>query len=104
MSFNGSEGEQVSLSDASSWTENYRNSSTGSINAHFFGKDHFTAILSQKGCVGIRIYYALDENGNQCLVMVGVDADENDLCNGYIAERGTICPPYCGSGNSPLQG
>jgi hypothetical protein len=53
--------------------------------------------------VGIRIYHGIDDNNKACLILVGVDADENDLYNGYIAERGVSCPPYCGSG-SPLAG
>jgi hypothetical protein len=103
MSFNGREGEQVSLNDASSWTANYRNSGSGSINAHFFGKDHITSILQQDGCMGIRVYYGINDEGNQCLILVGTDGSENDIEEGYIAERGTICPPYCGGGGS-LQG
>jgi hypothetical protein len=103
MSFNGTEGAQITLREATEWTANYRNSDSGSVNAHFFGKDHITSILNQTGCKGIRMYHGIDSDGNPCLILVGVDADEKDLYNGYIAERGVSCPPYCGSG-SPLQG
>jgi hypothetical protein len=102
MSFTGSEGEEISLSDASAWTENHRNSHSG-IHGHYFGRQHIEAILDQSGCVGIRIYHGIDDNNKACLILVGVDANENDLYNGYIAERGVSCPPYCGSG-SPLAG
>ena len=51
--------------------------------------------------MGIRIYYALDENGKKQLIIVGADANENDIYNGIIAERSVTCPPYCPT-NSPL--
>jgi hypothetical protein len=101
MSFDGTEGEEISLNDASAWTENYRNANSGSIKGHYFGRQHIESILEQTDCVGIRIYHGIDDQGNPCLIMVGVDADEKDLYNGYIAERSLPCPPYCGSG-SPL--
>ena len=97
MAFNGNEGEVVSLEDAASWVANYGSENTG-IKAHTAGKNKLNSILNQTGCVGIRTYYAIDDQGNKCLVMVGVDANENDLENGVILERLPPCPPYCGSG------
>ncbi len=44
---------------------------------------------------------ALDENGKQQLIIVGVDSNENDLYEGVIAERSFACPPFCPI-NSPL--
>jgi hypothetical protein len=49
----------------------------------------------------IESYYALDENGKQQLIIVGVDSNENDLYEGVIAERSIPCPPKCANG-SPL--
>ncbi len=49
----------------------------------------------------IESHYALDENGKQQLIIVGVDSNENDLYEGVIAERSVICPPRCLT-NSPL--
>jgi hypothetical protein len=46
-------------------------------------------------------YYALDENGKQQLIIVGVDSNENDLYQGVIADRSISCPPNCPT-NSPL--
>lgn len=108
MSFNGKEGEFITLETAISWTANYRNSDgyTG-VKAQFYGIEKLKKILDQPNCVGIRIYNAIDDNGNHVKVLVGTDANENDLSNGLILERGLGCPIYCGGGGgvtNPLQG
>lgn len=103
MSFTGNENHDITLVEATAWTANYRKQApTNSTNAHFFGKDAIQAILDQTNCVGIRIYYALDPEGRQQLIVVGADAHENDLYEGRLAERSFPCPPTCGGGGSPL--
>jgi hypothetical protein len=49
----------------------------------------------------IESHYALDENGKQQLIIVGVDSNENDLYEGVIAEKSYPCPSFCPT-NSPL--
>ena len=101
MAFTGNEGEELPLSTAAQWTANYRLENPNGVKAHFFGHVIIERILAQPGCVGIRCYYALDENGKQQLIIVGVDSNENDLYEGVIAERSIPCPPKCANG-SPL--
>ncbi len=102
MSFTGREDHSISLATAAAWTENFRRTiEPTDIKGHFFGKDAIQAILNQSTCVGIRIYYALDENSAKHLIVVGVSADERDLYNGLLAERSIPCPPFCG-GDNPL--
>ncbi|MES2763741.1 MAG: hypothetical protein V4677_16115 [Bacteroidota bacterium] len=104
MAFTGNEAEQFPLNTAADWTRNYRNSiPAGETIAHFFGKNIINNILAQEGCMGIRIYYALDEQGKKQLIIVGADANENDIYNGIIAERSYLCPPFCTSDLSPLK-
>ena len=67
------------LTQASQWTRNYRNQNPGAPKGHRINKSQLDAILSQPGCEGIRVYYGLDEDNNRKLVMVGIDADENDI-------------------------
>jgi hypothetical protein len=43
-------------------------------NSYFIGKDVINQILSQPGCVGIRIFDAINEQGCKTLVYVGIDA------------------------------
>jgi hypothetical protein len=101
MAFTGKEAEEFPLDTAAEWTANYRNANPGAVKAHFIGRDLINKMLEQDGCMGLRIYYALDEKGNKQLIIVGADKDENDLYNGIIAERTIKCPPYCPKG-SPL--
>jgi hypothetical protein len=104
MSFNGTEASELDLETAAAWTENYRDSNSSGTKAHFFGRDIIEEILAQTGCMGIRIYYALDDKGAQQLIIVGANASENDLYNGVIAERSFPCPTYCDQSSSPLNG
>lgn len=100
MSLTGNENHDFPLQTASQWTKNYRNASTaGAAIAHYFGKAAIQAILNQEECVGIRIYYALDDSGAKQLIAVGVKANQDDLYNGLIAERTYPCPTMCSSAN-----
>lgn len=102
MAFTGDEGEKFPLDTAAAWTANYRKQNPNGIKAHFFGRNILLNMLKQADCVGLRMYYALDEKGVQQMIVVGADANENDLYNGIVAERGMPCEPYCDSGKSPL--
>jgi hypothetical protein len=86
MSFNGNEGEFVTLSDASRWTANYRNTiQPGDTIAFAAGKEKLIELLNQDECLGARI--------------VGVDENGNDLEDGLILERISACPPFCSKRN-----
>jgi hypothetical protein len=96
MSFNGNEGEFVTLNDASRWTANYRNTiQRGDTIAEFQGKEKLLELLNQEGCVGIRFYYAINDEGQKVLVLVGADRSQNDLVDGLILEKGDPCPSFC---------
>lgn len=97
---NPDEEQNIPLPTASVWTANYRTASPSNTPiAHFYGKDAIQAILDQEDCTGLRIYYALDNNGKKQLIIVGADDDENDLYEGVIVERGYSCPANCGAEN-----
>lgn len=102
MPFTGNEDHSISIEGAADLTRNYRNTSeSGAIIAEFFGKDALERILAQEGCVGIRCYYGKKENGTPALILVGTDANEDDLIDGdEIAQAGNPCPPYCASANA----
>lgn len=100
MTFTGNENHDIPLSEASAWTKNYRDVNPPDVViGHYFGKAAIISILSQTNCVGMRIYYALDDNGVKQLILVGVDASGNDLYNGLLAERSYNCPPQCSTAN-----
>lgn len=60
-----------------------------------FYRDVFDKILAQKGCVGLRYYYAKTDDGTPTLVVVGVDSSGNDMTSAAVAERTYPCPPFC---------
>lgn len=105
MAFDGKEGEQITLAEGAAMTANYRNSDAAfGATAHFMGKDIINNILGQAACVGIRVYYGLDDQGNKQLVFVGVTANQNDMTSGIVADRNKPCPPFCDGSGSPLAG
>ena len=44
-----------------------------------FDRGAFDELLSQDGCVGVRIYYGMDKEQEVKLVVVGVDKDDQDI-------------------------
>jgi len=52
-------------------------------------------MLAQEGCVGVRMYFAMNPDGTPTIVMVGVDKDFNDLDQGVISDRMFPCPDWC---------
>lgn len=99
MSFNGTEGSAIDIDDAGTLTENYRNANPSAVKGAFYGKDILKQILDQEGCMGIRIYYGQDGRGNKELVLVGAEANEDDML-ALVADNGTKCPTNCGAPNS----
>ncbi len=97
MTITENENHFVSLNQASEMTKKYRDllPSEGGVIGHAIGKNAIISILSQDTCVGLRIYYAVNENGEKQLVFVGVNAIGNDLCEGLIADRTLLCPNVC---------
>jgi hypothetical protein len=100
MSFTGNEEHEIDLETASEWTANYRAGITsGDTIAHYFGKNYIKDIFSQEGCVGMRIYYAIDGEGAKQLIITGVDGNGDDLYNGLLAEYAMRSPPFSGVAN-----
>jgi hypothetical protein len=102
MGFTGNENHTITLEEAAKLTRNYREQAgPGAVKAGFFGKATIQKIIDQDGCVGLRIYYGLEDDGTPAFVLVGVTADGEDLTGGILAERQRPCPPYCDE-RSPL--
>lgn len=60
-----------------------------------FNREVFDKMLSQKGVVALRFYYAKMDDGTPTLVAVGVDSTGKDMTKGTIAENIAPCPPFC---------
>ena len=93
-------GEEITIEEAATLTARYREENPGSYISHFFGRDILTAILDQEDCIGIRIFFGLDEAGKSKLVLVGADSLGDDMLDGIVADRSQPCPTYCGKENA----
>jgi hypothetical protein len=60
-----------------------------------FYREIFDKMLSQKGVIGIRYYYAKTDDGNPTIVLVGIDSSGKDMSTTAIAEGSYPCPPFC---------
>ena len=82
-------------------TENYQDTDTLPT-SETFNRDIFDAILKQKDCAGIRLYFGMDDEMRIKLIIVGVNEQNRDILpsvynnwEGIIGEEGTLCPPLC---------
>ena len=96
----------IKLADAARLTKAFRdNPSRPSVKAVAVDRGIIDDILKQNDCQGLRCYFALDDDGTQTLVFVGIDSKGNDMYNGVLAENTWPCPPVCDDAvisNSPL--
>ena len=100
--FTGNEEHDISLDEASAMTKRYRQSlPSGSRKGGFFSRDAIESVLAQEGCVGIRYYHGIDTKGEPVIILVGAEANEDDLYRGALLEFAIPCPTQCGS-NNPL--
>lgn len=103
MAFDGTEGRPITLDQAKRWTKRYQDENKDAVKAHFYGCEHLQALLDEPGCKGIRIYYAVDDEGRKKLVLVGAKADQNNILpkdegkdpQHQILDEGRDCPPAC---------
>lgn len=94
--FTGKEEHKISFKKAQALVKAYqKNQAKKKVKALYFSRDAIGKILKQKGCLGLRIYYAKKPTGANTLVMTGVDKKGNDITKGLLAEFGFPCPPYC---------
>ncbi|MFN7044414.1 MAG: hypothetical protein ACK4M1_04405 [Flavobacterium sp.] len=95
---------KITLEDATKWIKNWRtNLPKDPAKAHLIQKQALLDVMEPSDVVAIRAYMAIDDDGIQKVVLVGVDANGQDLVddNHILVDRSLPCPPYC-SGESVL--
>lgn len=90
----------ITLSDASELTAAWHAKNPGETYATIFPAEVYHALLNQESVTHIRSYSAINLEGNNTLVLLGVDSDGNDIVDGLLFELGPQCPPYCGLASS----
>lgn len=92
---------RVSLKAASELARRHRQDGThrASDSGAFNGKP-VMELLSQPGCVGLRIYHGRGTAGETALILVGVDAKGNDMTEGLLLDSHLPCPPFCSDDNA----
>ena len=86
-------GSIITLAAGSKMTKSFRTNYPNATKAVYYTADVYEDLLAQTGCVGIRIYNAINEDGKLTNVMVGVDKDGNDLYTGKVYDSGGLTPP-----------
>ena len=110
-------GTDIGYDKGAKMIKNYFDQNQDDVLAHFMGRNVIEALLAQPGAVGIRMFYGVNELGLRQPVLVGVDANGNNILgyttvgdNGEITKNKGIvaggvrnCPPYCGDSDSATE-
>ncbi len=96
MAIDSNSASVIDLGEAKEFVSNFKAKYPDLPKAFFVGSDKLELILSQSGCMGVRIYNGFDEEKSMTnLVLVGVDKNEKDMTDGIILERLVPCPSAC---------
>jgi hypothetical protein len=88
-------GDRIPEVQAQQWIANFQNANKNRLFAQLYGKKILEELLSQPGVEGLYFGNALDQKGNERLVVVGVKSDGTVLWDGPIVDQGQLCPPNC---------
>lgn len=97
----------IPLSDAVNWVTRWRESSENMpINGFLIPEVDVTQVLAEEGVTNIRAYMAIDDSNAYHLLIVGVDANGDDMVDEdagqYVYDFTRPCPPMC-SKKGPLK-
>jgi hypothetical protein len=114
--FTGKEGKAMPEDLLRNWIQKHEDHHV--VKGHFYGREILEKILGQPECMGIRIYYGINDKQEKVLVLVGADENGKDQWPSYskptgkklkggggntAADQGAPCPPFCngiGSGGT----
>lgn len=79
--FSADAGTNIGFDKAAKMVKNHYDQTQEEVQAHFMGRNTIEAILAQPGVVGISVFYGINELGLQKPILVGVDAQGNNILN-----------------------
>jgi hypothetical protein len=89
----------ITLQQAQEWATTWRENPLHIIKAFLIPQADFVQLLAEKNVVDIRAYVGTDENGEQKLMLVGVNDKGQDLIdeanNQNIYDFTQPCPDFC---------
>jgi hypothetical protein len=101
-------GTLLSLEKAKEMIEAWQNQEPEAVKSFLYGRKVFEQLLQVPGCVGIRVFNGLNDNGHQALVFVPVGERNQNILNysittpegivvteAPIADGGLPCPASC---------
>jgi hypothetical protein len=103
-------GGKITKAKAKAWVDRYKkkhDKDPKKLFSELFDKSLIEDLLKEPGCAGLRVYNSYDENDDLHFVLVGTDANGNDLLPtteesttevNSIVEDGRRCPPFCPPG------
>lgn len=80
-------GEAIDHKLAANLIQSYQNTYPESFTGVTIGRNIIEQILAQPGCVGMRFYDAINEEGQKTLVYVGVDASGKDMLKKVVVDQ-----------------
>ena len=84
-------GEDIGYELGAKMVKDFQDANPDLLVATFVGKNIISQILEQPGCVGIRFFNAINEDGKNTLVYVGVDKEGNNILEySIVAADGNI--------------
>ena len=92
-------GSIITIAAGSKITKSFRTYYPNATKAIYYTPGVYEDLLAQVGCFGIRIYNAIDVDGQLTNVLVGVDKDGNDMPTKKVYDLGTKCPHLCSQAN-----
>lgn len=87
----------ISLDEAKQMTHAYQNAPQfqGLTVASMIDKEAYQLVIDQPNCVNIRTYFGLNSEEKLTIVIVGVDANGEDMTDGVLLNRALLCPENC---------
>ena len=84
-------GGEISHESAHEMIRTWQNANPNENPAYYLGRNIIEKILAQPGCVGMRFYYGINEQGQKTLVYMGMDANGQDIVkHTVVSEFGSM--------------
>src|SRR5690349_6782202 len=78
--YDGNDSGPIDNDIAAAWINNYHKANGRSATGmYYFSKQAMDNILSQEGCTGIRVYYAINREDQTTLIISGVDGNGQNI-------------------------